>query len=239
MAKKKKILKEIFQTYEKQFENNLCADSSKDKTEKSASTFDVQKDDINADVDTILAATEKILAINRGVADPDERDSLRFRRLYPMDKLISERIGLDADKLFLKTMRRVIRQKSLKPINVNHFDKYTENLIVGNPLSMPLEEINPLHLIEQARRVTQMGPGGLGEDSITEEAQNLHPSEFGFLSALEGPESERIGVDTRIAWGAKIGNDGNLYQKFMNKRTGKREWLNPSNLGDKIIGLPQ
>ena len=123
MAKKKKILKEIFQTYEKQFENNLWADSSKDKTEKSASTFDVQKDDINADVDTILAATEKILAINRGVADPDERDSLRFRRLYPMDKLISERIGLDADKLFLKTMRRVIRQKSLKPINVNHFDK--------------------------------------------------------------------------------------------------------------------
>tara|TARA_B100000579_G_scaffold437395_1_gene466556 strand:- start:14011 stop:14718 length:708 start_codon:yes stop_codon:yes gene_type:complete len=235
MPQDKKILEGIFQTFEKQFENDLWSGAP----EKKASTFDVQKDDISADVDTILAATEKILAINRGVADPDERDSLRFRRLYPMDRLISERIGLDADKLFLKTMRRVIRQKSLKPINVNHFDKYTENLIVGNPLSMPLEEINPLHLVEQARRVTQMGPGGLGEDSITEEAQNLHPSEFGFLSALEGPESERIGVDTRIAWGAKIGSDGNLYQKFLNKKTGRREWLNPSNLGDKIIGLPQ
>ena len=235
MTLKQNILKGIHNTFESHLEN----DQWRGLLDKKASTFDVQKDDVSADVDTILAATEKILAINKGIAEPDERDSLRFRRLYPMDRLISERISLDADKLFLKTMRRIIRQKSLKPVGVNHFDKYTENLIVGNPLSMPLEEINPLHLIEQARRVTQMGPGGLGEDSITEEAQNLHPSEFGFLSALEGPESERIGVDTRIAWGAKIGSDGHIYQRFRNKKTGKREWLNPSNLGNKIIGLPQ
>jgi DNA-directed RNA polymerase beta subunit len=235
MGSKEDIRSGIYETFEKKLEDAQWRGTLK----KEASTFDVQKDDVDANVDTILAATEKILAINRGLAQPDERDSLRFRRLYPMDRLISERIALDADKLFLKTMRRVIRQKSLKPINVNHFDKYTENLIVGNPLSMPLEEINPLHLIEQARRVTQMGPGGLGEDSITEDAQNLHPSEFGFLSALEGPESERIGVDTRIAWGAKIGSDGNIYQKFLNKKTGRREWLSPTDLGDKIVGLPQ
>ena len=235
MGSKEDIRSGIYETFEKKLEDAQWRGTLK----KEASTFDVQKDDVDANVDTILAATEKILAINRGLAQPDERDSLRFRRLYPMDRLISERIALDADKLFLKTMRRVIRQKSLKPINVNHFDKYTENLIVGNPLSMPLEEINPLHLIEQARRVTQMGPGGLGEDSITEDAQNLHPSEFGFLSALEGPESERIGVDTRIAWGAKVGSDGNIYQKFLNKKTGRREWLSPTDLGDKIVGLPQ
>lgn len=235
MTLKKNILKGIHNTFESRFEN----DQWRGLLNKQASTFDVQKDDISADVDTILAATEKILAINKGIAEPDERDSLRFRRLYPMDSLISERIGLDADKLFLKTMRRIIRQKSLKPVGVNHFDKYSEGLIVGNPLSMPLEEINPLHLIEQARRVTQMGPGGLGEDSITEEAQNLHPSEFGFLSTLEGPESERIGVDTRLAWGAKIGDDGNIYQKFVNKKTGRREWLNPADLDSKIVGLPQ
>lgn len=228
--------KEIRDAFSRKFEDLQW----RDKLEpKQASTFDVKDDDVTGNVDTILAATEKILAINRGVADPDERDSLRFRRVYPMDRLISERISLDADKLFLKSMRRILRQKTLKPINVNHFDKYTENLIVGNPLSMPLEEINPLHLIEQSRRITQMGPGGLGEDSITEEAQNLHPSEFGFLSALEGPESERIGVDTRLAYGSKIGSDGHIYQKFLNKKTGRREWLNSSDLAGKILGLPQ
>ena len=115
---KENIRSGIYETFEKKLENNQWRGVLK----KEASTFDVQKDDVDASVDTILAATEKILAINRGVAQPDERDSLRFRRLYPMDRLISERIALDADKLFLKTMRRVIRQKSLKPINVNHFN---------------------------------------------------------------------------------------------------------------------
>ena len=156
-----------------------------------------------------------------------------------MDKLLSERIYLDADKLFLKSMRRIIRQRNLNSVGVNHFDKYSEGLIIGNPLSMPLEEINPLHLVEQARRVTQMGPGGLGDDSITEEAQNLHPSEFGFLSALEGPESERIGVDTRLAYGTKIGSDGLIYQKYRNKRTGAKEWLSPVDVAGKVVGIPQ
>ena len=204
-----------------------------------ATVFDVEDDDTDAGVDTILSATEKILAVNRGLTDQDERDSLKFRKVYPMDKLLSERIYLDADKLFLKSMRRIIRQRNLKSVGVNHFDKYSEGLIIGNPLSMPLEEINPLHLVEQARRVTQMGPGGLGDDSITEEAQNLHPSEFGFLSALEGPESERIGVDTRLAYGTKIGSDGLIYQKYRNKRTGVNEWLSPVDVAGKIVGIPQ
>ena len=59
-----------------------------------------------------------------------------------------------------------------------------------------------------------------------------------FLSAIEGPESERIGVDTRVAWGAKIGSDGNIYQKFKNARTGKNEWLSAQDLENKVVALP-
>jgi DNA-directed RNA polymerase beta subunit len=208
--------------------------------EKEASSFKVRDDDVGGGVDTILAATEKILAVNRGITEPDERDSLRFRVLHPMHSLLEERIDLDASNIFRRAMRRITRQKSLKPININHFNGYAENLITGNALSMPLEEINPLHLLEQARRVSQMGPGGLPSDqSITEDAQNLHPSEFGFLSVLEGPESGRIGVDTRLAWNTKLGSDGLIYQRWRNRRTGKYEWLNPADMTDKIIGLPQ
>jgi DNA-directed RNA polymerase beta subunit len=200
---------------------------------------DESDDEVDAGIDTILAATEKILAVNQGLADPDNRDSLRFRKLYGMDRLVGERIALDADKILRNTMRRVARAGNLKSVTPGHFSGYTEGLVVGNPLSLPLEEINPMHLLEQSRRVTQMGPGGLPSDSsITEDAMNLHPSEFFFLSAIEGPESSRIGVDTRIAWGAKMGSDGNIYQRFRNKRTGKIEWLNSSDLDGKVVGLP-
>ena len=206
-------------------------------SEKSAATTSFkyddedQDDEVDGGIDTILASSEKILAVNRGLVQPDERDALRFRKIYTMDKLLKERITMDAEKLLRNTMRRISRSGTLKSIGAGHFNKYSEKLIVGNPLSLALEEINPMHLTEQSRRISQMGPGGLsGASSITEDAQNLHPSEFFFLSAIEGPESERIGVDTRASWGSKIGSDGHIYQRFKNTRTNKYEWLSPKDL---------
>lgn len=196
-------------------------------------------DSVSADLDTILASTDKLLAVSRGVADPDERDSLEFRRVLTPAKLFSERVKLDADKTMRMLMMRVSRAKSLRPMRVNHFDNYTEGMVVGHALSSPLEEINPLHLVEQARRVTQLGPGGLPEDSISEEAQNIHPSIFGFLAAIEGPESSHIGVDTRMAWGTKMGSDGQIYQRMRNRRTGRNQWVSASTLAGQTVGLPE
>jgi DNA-directed RNA polymerase beta subunit len=221
----------------------LMAIESAYEKEASAQSFKYDDEDlddeIDGGVDTLLAASEKVLAVNRGLVDPDERDSLRFRKVYSPDKLLKERIDMDADKVMRNTVRRISRTGNLSGINPGHFNSYSEKLITGNPLSLALEEINPMHLTEQSRRVSQMGPGGLpSSTSITEDAQNLHPSEFMFLSAIEGPESERIGVDTRIAWGAKMGSDGNIYQRFRNKRTGKYEWLSAKDLENKIVALP-
>jgi len=200
---------------------------------------DDKEGEASADIDTILASTEKLLAVNRGLVEPDERDSLEFRRVYTPDKLFAERISLDADKLRMKLMRRLARLKALNALPVSYFDPYTEGLVVGHPLSSPLEEINPLQLVEQARRITQFGPGGLvSESQVTPEAQALHPSIFGFLDAISGPESSRIGLDTRMAWGTKIGTDGQIYQQFKNRRTGQTQWIPPAGLVDKVVGLP-
>ena len=188
----------------------------------------------------LLGATEKILAISRGLTEPDERDDLSYKRIRAFDTLLKERIHLDPDRLMRKAMRNISRQGTLKPLGPGYFSPMAEKMIVGNTLSMALEEINPTHLLEQARRITQMGLGGIGStQAITQEAQNLHPSEFGFLSTLEGPESERIGIDTRVAWGAKLGSDGRIYQRFLNRRTGNYEWLNPHDLRGMVVGLPE
>ncbi len=227
------------------FEDILAA--TKATVEKKAARSDASappkpessENDVPADINTILASTEKLLAVSRGHAQPDERDSLEFRRVFTPDKLMAERVHLDADKPLQMLMRRAAKARSLRPLQVNHFDAYTEGMVVGHALSSPLEEINPLHLVEQARRITQLGPGGLPEESITEEAQNIHPSIFGFLGTIEGPESHRIGVDTRMAWGTKLGSDGQIYQRFLNKRTGKYQWVSPSELVHHTVGLPQ
>jgi len=187
----------------------------------------------------LLATSQKLLAINRGLDKTDERDSLLFKRILTTDRLLSERVRLDSGRVRGAMMPLIARHKNLRAIGPFAFDSYMEKFLIGNPLSSPLEEINPLHLLEQSRRATQMGPGGIGTDNaITEEMQAIRTDQFGFVSTLEGPESEKIGIDTRMAWGSKIGSDGKPYQKFLNRRTGKHQWMSPEDLDGLTVKLP-
>ena len=196
--------------------------------------------DVPSDINTILAATEKVLAVNRGLAEPDERDSLEFRKIRMPADLIAERVSMDAGKPLRVALRRVAKRRNLDPINVAHFDAYTEGALNGNPLCLPLEETNFMQLAEQARRISGMGLGGLSsDDSISAEAQALNPSTFGFLSSIEGPESSRIGIDTRLAVGARIGADGKIYKKMRHVPTGKDKWVSASDLHNSVVGLPE
>jgi DNA-directed RNA polymerase beta subunit len=146
---------------------------------------------------------------------------------------------MDAGKVSRQLMYQVARKKNLSSIPTAMFDPYVERLLVGNPLTAPLEEINPMQLTESARRITKMGPGGLGSsDSITEEAQAIHPSQFGYISVIEGPESERAGIDVRVAWGAKLGSNGRLYQKYFDRHSKKMRWLSPEDVSNLTIKIP-
>jgi DNA-directed RNA polymerase beta subunit len=199
----------------------------------------VDADDVPVGMHGILASTEKLLAVNRGLIPTDERDSQEFKRVMTTDKLMRERVRLDADKTRLNILRRASKTRNLKGIYPTAFDAYTEGHIVGNPLSSPLEEINPVSLVESANRITQMGPGGLGStEAITDEARALHPSQFGFIDAIAGPESERIGIDTRATVGAKIGSNGSVYQRFLDRRSGKHRWMSPQDTAGMVVGLP-
>lgn len=187
----------------------------------------------------ILAATGKLLAVNRGVAEVDDRDSWEFKRVMTPDALMAERVKMDASKMRRKISRMAAKKGTLQSVLPFAFDDDVQGLIIGNSLSSPLEEINPVNLLEQARRITLMGPGGINSsNAITEDMQGISASQFGFISPLEGPESERAGIDNRLATGVKFGSDGKLYQRFRNPKTGQYHWLSPEDLSGKTIRLP-
>jgi len=140
-------------------------------------------------VDGLLAASEKLLAVNRGLAETDDRDSLPNDRIYMVDQLMSERVKLDHGKVLRKMMGRVARAKNLNPMGPDTFGEYTTGYITSNPLVPALEEINPMHILEQQRRITKMGPGGIGDpNAITGDMQAVSASQFGFIDTIAGPE---------------------------------------------------
>lgn len=190
-------------------------------------------------INGVLAASEKILNISRGLDQPDERDSLKYQKILRGHSMLRESIKMDAGKIARTAMYQAAKRKNLRGLNAGVFDPYVNRLLVGNPLTSPLEEINPMQLVTNGRRITKMGPGGLGSDqSITEEAQSVHPSQFGFISPTEGPESSRAGIDVRAAWGTRLGSNGRLYQKFYDRKTKRFRWLSPEDLDGRVVKLP-
>lgn len=187
----------------------------------------------------LLAASQKLLAINQGLTEEDERDSLQYQKVFRVNSMVREGIKMDAGKVARTAMYRAAKRKNLQGLEPGCFSSYVDRVLVGNPLTTPLEEINPMHLVENARRISRMGPGGLkSEESITEEAQSVHPSQFGFISSIEGPESARAGIDVRVAYGARLGSDGRLYQKFYDRRAKKHRWMSAQDIAGLTVKLP-
>jgi RNA polymerase Rpb2, domain 3 len=145
---------------------------------------------VSVGIDGLLAATEKLLAVNRGLAEPDDRDSLPNDRIYTVDRLMAERIKLDHGRTLRAMMGRLSRIRNLAPVSPDAFGEYTVGYIRSNPLVPALEEINPMHILEQKRRITKMGPGGVGDpNAITEAMQAVSATQFGFVDPIAGPES--------------------------------------------------
>lgn len=204
------------------------------------SNDDDEDEETSVGVSSLINASKKLLDINKGLTNPDERDSLRYKKIYNTDDLISERIQLDAGKLKNALIFKLAKLKSLKNFNSGYFDPYATGHIVGNSLSAPSEEINPLQVLDQAYRVTQMGEGGIGtESAITTEAQNVHPSQFGFIDTVATPESIRAGIDARLASMTRLGTNGKLYTRLKDKKSGKYVWMTPDEVEDSVVGLPE
>ena len=169
-----------------------------------------------------------------------DEHGIQFKRVKTTADLLAETIAMDTGKALQRSMMYASRHRSLAGMNPGALDDNLETHLVGNPLSSPSEEVNPLDVANQNRRITLMGPGGISSsDMVTADMQAVHPSTFGFISPIEGPESENAGIDTRITNGVKIGSNGRLYQRFLNPRTGDFHWLSPEDLHGKTVGLPR
>lgn len=221
---------------------NKQASALPSQTEEFVSDFELDDDGeeyMPVGINGLMAASEKLLAINRGLVQPDERDSMRFQKIVRPHSMFKEGIKMDAGKIGRQIMYQASKRRNLKGLNPNALMPYIDRVLKGNPLTSPLEEINPMQLTENSRRITKMGPGGIpSDDSITEEAQSVHPSQFAFICPISGPESARAGIDTRAAWGTKVGSDGRIYQVFFDRASNQYKWMSPSQVSELVIKIP-
>lgn len=138
--------------------------------------------------DAMLDITRKLLRVNAGEETPDDRDALEFQTFVGPEDVFAERLAKS------KGMLRQLLWKATARGNLNNmppgvFDDTFKAALMNSGLGMPLEEINPAEVFDQASRITRMGEGGIPSmDAVPDEARAVQPSQFGFVDFLRTPE---------------------------------------------------
>lgn len=154
------------------------------------------------DLQTMLATTKKLLAINRGEAEPDDRDHMAYQHVLGPEDLLAERLsksGSDLRKLLWKASAK----GNLNAASPGFFDRAISSAIIGSGLGAPIEEINPAEIFDQQARLTRMGEGGISSlDAVPEESRAVQPTHLGFVDSLRTPEcyDAETEVMTRDGW---------------------------------------
>ena len=187
----------------------------------------------------LLRATQKMLNVARQEEQGDDRDAPKYSNILAIEDLISERITNDAGRTARTLLWKARRDKNLRRVPAAALNPYIDNYMFGSRLTMPLEETNPLSLLEQMHRVTKLGEGGINSaESITDEARNVNPGQLGFVDPITGPEGLNIGIDVRTAFKTYKGRDRQYYAQFNDVRSGETTYVKPEDLDNKVVAFP-
>lgn len=194
---------------------------------------------------SILLATSKALRIARGEENPDDRENLVHSIVMGPEHLLAERINnIRARTVLNQILWKATNKGSIKnllPSMTNVFNNNIYSLFIDSGLSVNPEGANALEFADFHSKITKLGEGGISgsKEAIAMSARNVHPSHFMFIDPIRTPESETIGVDLRIAFGTRLGEDNRLYAPFIQRKTGKIVFQSPQDLSDKVIGFPE
>lgn len=192
----------------------------------------------NVTPDTLMEVTKKLLRVNNGEDEPDDRDAMAYQHLMGPEDLFAERVQ-KAKSVARQLLWKASAKGNLDNMGSGAFDDAIRSALMGSGLGMPLEEINPADIFDQQARVTRMGEGGIPSlDAVPDEARAVQPSQFGFIDFLRTPESGKVGVDARLARAAVKGKDGNIYTPVRDRKTGEIVYKTPQELADVSLGFP-
>ncbi|MCX6816946.1 MAG: DNA-directed RNA polymerase subunit beta [Candidatus Beckwithbacteria bacterium] len=190
---------------------------------------------LNVDLNTrvltpedIIATIKYLISLQNGVGRVDDIDSLSNRRV----RRVGELVVTSAFRVGLLRLERSIREKmSLSKADV----EVTPSTLVNprpviaavsdffrrNRLSTILDQTNPLSEIDNLRRLSVMGPGGVTRERASFSMRDINSSQYGRICPVRSPEGPNIGLVTYLALYARVNQYGFLetpYRKVTNRR---------------------
>jgi len=177
-------------------------------------------------ISDIYASVSYYLNLLHGVGSIDEIDHLSNRRLRQVGELLQNqfRIGVARMERVIRERMTTLDVETATPktlINIRPITAVIKEFFGSSPLSQFMDQINPLSELNNKRRLSALGPGGLSRDRAAMEVRDVNVSHYGRICPIESPEGANIGLITSLANYAKVNDYGFIMTPYRRVKNGK------------------
>ncbi|MBI3380013.1 DNA-directed RNA polymerase subunit beta [Candidatus Gottesmanbacteria bacterium] len=193
-------------------------------------------------VDDVVGIIKYLITLTRGAGDTDDIDHMGNRRI----RRVGELVATNAFKLGLTRLERSIRERmslagtqiEITPaqvINARPIIASINDFFRTSQLSTILDQTNPLAEVDNLRRLTVMGVGGISRERASFSIRDINSSQYSRICPVRSPEGPNIGLVTYLALYARVNEYGFLeapYRKVVLEGKSKKP-----RVTDEIIYL--
>lgn len=183
-------------------------------------------------VSDIVGAISYLIQLTQGIGSVDDIDSLANRRV----RCVGELVAATAFRVGVLRLERSIKERMslIQPdvpvsvaglINARPIMASINEFFRTSQLSTILDQNNPLSEIDNLRRLTVMGTGGISRERASFSIRDINSSQYGRICPIRSPEGPNIGLVTYMSLYTRINAYGFLespYRKVIQEKKGKK-----------------
>jgi DNA-directed RNA polymerase subunit beta len=166
----------------------------------------------------IVGSIKKLIRLTNGKEDADDIDHLGNRRV----RRVGELVATNAFRVGLLRLERSVREKmslagptaeDLTPmqlVNARPIIASINDFFRTSQLSTILDQTNPLAEVDNLRRLTVMGTGGISRERASFSIRDINASQYGRICPVRSPEGPNIGLVTYMSLYARVNEYGFL-----------------------------
>ncbi len=169
-----------------------------------------------------------LVNLTKGKGNFDDIDHLGNRRLRTVGELINMygiRVGMvRVEREIKERMSLVANDQNVNPSQIVN----SKPLIVAinsfyrtSQLSTIVDQTNPLSELDNLRRITVGGPGGIEKERASFSIRDISSSQYGRIDPIRSPEGPNIGVVTYMALCSRVNKYGFLESPYKKVVKGK------------------
>lgn len=180
----------------------------------------------------ILATLKYLVNLSQRKGNFDDIDHLGNRRLRTVGELVGMygiRVGMvRAEKEVKERMSLVAGELNPTPsqvVNSKPIIMAMNSFYRTSQLSTIVDQTNPLSELDNLRRITVGGPGGIEKERASFSIRDISSSQYGRIDPIRSPEGPNIGVVTYMALYSRVNKYGFLetpYRQIEKEKNGNK-----------------